>query len=73
MERYVIFKETSETNREYVEYIYRTSVSYDKDIGDAIEFDNKRLALDVARYLEKRAGNVVYKVLAIKTTMEIID
>ena len=74
MEKFVIYKEISETNREYVYYIQRNSVSFDKDIGDAIEFTNKELALSMATYLENRStANIKLKVLSIKTTYETIE
>lgn len=73
MDKFVIFFNETSTNRKYIEYIYRTSVSTDKDIGDAIEFDDKETALLVAKYLNNREGTTKYKVMVIKTTCEIVE
>ena len=70
MEKYLIYYYETETNRKYVEYIYRNNVSTDKDMGDAIEFFDKDTALKVAEYINKREGVNKYKVICIKTTYE---
>lgn len=70
MEKYLIYFNETSTSKKYVEYIYRTSVSTDTDMGDAIEFDDKDTALKVAEYLNKRDGVTKYKVMCIKTTIE---
>ena len=69
MEKYIIYKEEGTSNKEYVGTIYRNSVSTDSDIGDALELPTKSLALDLCDFLNKR-GNVKYKVMCIKTTIE---
>lgn len=69
MEKYLIYKQTSETNKVYLRVIYRTSNNNDDDIGEAIEFDNKELALMLADYLNERDGEK-YKVMLVKTTIE---
>ena len=69
MEKYIIYKQTSETNKVYLRTIYRTSNNNDDDIGEAIEFDNKELALLLANYINERDGEK-YKVMRVKTTIE---
>lgn len=69
METYIIYKYNNDEEKRYVEYIYRTSVSTDSDKGDAIEFDDKELALSVCAYLNRRGGSV-YKVAKIHTVVE---
>lgn len=74
MEKYLIFKKTSETNREYVYYIQRNSTSTSDDIGNAIEFDNKELALSMAKFLTNRDNNNrKYYVLSMVTTIDVIE
>lgn len=70
MEKYLIYFNDTPTSKRYVSTIYRNSSNDTTDIGDAIEFDNKDVALNVAEYLNKRTGTTKYKVLCIKTTME---
>ena len=54
-----------------VEYIQSNGESTDTDIGDAIEFDNKELALTMCEFLNRRnASRNNYKVMCIKTTIE---
>jgi len=69
MEKYIIYKQTSETNKVYLRTIYRTSNTNDDDIGEAIEIDNKELALLLASYINKR-DDEKYKVMRVKTTIE---
>lgn len=69
MEKYLIYYNESETSKQYVETIYRTYESLDKDMGDAIEFPTKELALLVCDFLRKRSQKD-YKVMLIKTTIE---
>lgn len=70
MEKYVIYRDDTSTSKEYVEYIYRNSISKDKDMGDAIEFYDKETAVIVCNYLNKRESGKNYKVMCIKTTIE---
>ena len=72
MEKYLIYYDETPTSRKYVQTIYRNSTSESKDLGDAIEFDKKGVALEIAEYLSKRE-RAEYKVLCIKTTFEEID
>ena len=69
MEKYIIYKQTSETDKVYLRTIYRTSNNNDDDIGEAIEFDNKELALLLASYINER-DDEKYKVMLVKTTIE---
>ena len=69
MEKYLIYYDETSTSRRYVENIYRNSIGTDIDVGDAIEFDNRELALKMAEYLNKRDRNK-FKVICIKTTIE---
>lgn len=69
MEKYLIYKDVNDMNRNFLRTIYRSSISEDNDIGEAIEFDNKELALLLADFLNKRE-NEKYKVMLVKTTME---
>ena len=74
MEKYLIFKKTSETNREYVYYIQRNSASTSSDLGDAIEFDSKELALMIAKYLTNRTNdNKKYYVLSMVTKIDVLE
>lgn len=71
MTKYVIFFYESSLVKVYIETIYRNGVSTDKDVGDAIEFEDKVTALRVADYLNKRENNNrEYKVMSIITTFE---
>lgn len=74
MEKYLIFRKTSETNREYIYQISRNSVSTQDDIGYAIEFDNRELAISMATYLTNRDSNgKKYFVLSMITTTSILE
>lgn len=72
METYIIFFDENQTSRKYLSTIYRNSTNETKDIGDAIEFNEKEMALEIAKYLSKRERQE-YKVLCIKTTMEEVE
>lgn len=70
MEKYLIYFNEGTASKEYVHCIYRGSVSDSKDIGSAIEFDDKETALKVKDYLNRREGTTKYKVVCIKTSIE---
>lgn len=70
MEKYLIYFDETPTSRKYLTYFYRNSVSDTKDIGDAIEFDEKQTALNLSEYLKRREKTNKYKVLCVKTTIE---
>ena len=70
MEKYVIYYDETETNKQYISTIYRTSKSVNSDIGDAIEFGDKETALKIRDYLNTREGVTKYKAMVIKTTRE---
>lgn len=72
MEKYVIYCDETQTSRKYVYTIYRNSVSDSKDIGDAIEFEDKETAISVKNYLSKREKEQ-YKVMCIKTTFDEVE
>lgn len=68
-EKYVIYYKETETSKKYIETIYRNSISTDTDMGDAIEFYDKDVAIKVADYLNKRDRVNKYRVMCIQTTM----
>ena len=70
MEKYVIYYNETTTSKQYVENIYRSNVSHDTDMGDAIEFDNKEVAITVKDYLNRRQSGKNYKVMCIKTSLD---
>ena len=71
MEKYLIYYNETSTSKKYVEYINRNNESTDTDMGDAIEFDNKEVALSICEFLNRRNTNRnSYKVMCIKTTIE---
>ena len=71
MEKYVIYYNETTTSKKYVEYINRNGESTDADMGDAIDFDTKELALSVCDFLNRRnARNYAYKVMCVKTVIE---
>ena len=71
MEKYLIYYNETSTSKKYVEYINRNNESTDTDMGDAIEFDNKEVALSICEFLNRRnASRNSYKVMCIKTTIE---
>lgn len=69
MEKYIIYFDETQTSRKYLSIIYRNSTSESKDIGSAIEFEKKEIAIGIANYLKKRERQE-YRVLCIKTTFE---
>ena len=69
-EKYLIYFDETPTSKKYLRYIYRSSISSDTDIGDAIEFDDKETALKIKDYLNRREDVNKYKVMCIKTTTE---
>lgn len=73
METFVVFDKTSETNREYLKTLHRANYYTDKDIGEAIEFPNKELAISIANYLNDREECKTFYVLKITTTEEVIS
>ena len=74
MEKYLIFKKTSETNREYVYQIARNSIYTTDDMGSAIEFDDKETSLRVAKYLSDRdKNNKKYYVLSMVTDIKVLE
>lgn len=70
MEKYLIYFDETPTSRKYVSYLYRNSISDTKDIGSAIEFDDKQTVINVCAYLNRRERVTKYKSLCIKTTIE---
>lgn len=72
-EKYVIYYDETATSRKYVYNIYRTSVSESKDIGDAIEFEDKDTAIKVRDYLNKREKRNDFNVVCMKTTIEEVE
>lgn len=70
MGKYLIYYDETPTSKKYVEYINRSGESVDSDIGDAIEFDDKELAIDTKDYLIRRGATRQYKVMCIKTMIE---
>lgn len=69
MEKYIVYFDETQTSRKYLSTIYRNSTSESKDIGSAIEFEKKEIAIGIANYLTKREKQE-YRVLCIKTTFE---
>lgn len=69
MEKYIIYFDETQTSRKYLSTIYRNSTNESKDMGSAIEFDKKEMALGISEYLSKREKQE-YRVLCIKTTIE---
>lgn len=70
-EKYIIFKKTSDTNREYVYQFSRNNIYCDDDIGRAIEFDNKEICELLCNHLKKLKKENYYT-LCIKTSYSII-
>lgn len=68
-EKYVIYRIEGTSSKKYIYTIYRNSTSESSDIGNAIEFENKELALSMKDYLSNREKEN-YKVLCIKTTID---
>lgn len=68
MEKYLIYVEKQNGNREYIYYIQRNSVSKSEDIGDAIEFIDEDMVKSLRDYLNTREEKNIYKILCIKTT-----
>ncbi len=73
MNKYVIFEQSTETNRDYVTQIYRTSVYTSKDVGDAIELDTIEEAKIIRDIVSRRNKMKNYKILEIVTTNNIIE
>lgn len=74
MEKYLIFKKTSETNREYVYQISRNNIYTSDDMGSAIEFNDKKTTLSIAKYLTDRDKNRnKYFVLSMVTTIDVLE
>lgn len=73
---YVIFEKSSDTNREYIYQIGRSSVYTSEDIGNAIEFYDKETVLAVKEHIHKvysnRNINKELYVLSISTNYEVI-
>lgn len=70
-EKYIIFKREGTSSKKYLTTIYRNSISTSSDIGDALEFNNKDLAVDLAEILGKRERETLY-VLSVVTTTTVI-
>lgn len=68
MEKYIIYKVEGTSSKKYIQTIYRSDTSESVDVGNAIEFSNKELALKICEYLNERE-NEKYKVMLIKTTI----
>lgn len=73
MNTYVIFEQVTDTNRQYVTQIYRTSIYTSKDIGDAIEFDTIDEAKIVRDLVARRDKSKTYRILELVMTKNIID
>lgn len=74
MEKYLIFKKTSETNREYVYQIGRNNIYTSEDMGSAIEFNDKDTVLNVSKYLCNRdKNNKTYYVLSMVTDIKVLE
>ena len=73
MTKYVIYKSEGTASKKYLQTIYRNSTSVSSDIGDAIEYNDKELAINTSKYLSVREKEN-YKVMSITTTIEeVID
>lgn len=74
--RYVIFEKASDTNREYIYQIGRSSAYTSEDIGNAIEFYDMETVLTVKEHILKmysnRSINKELYVLSISTNYEVI-
>lgn len=73
MNTYVIFEQVTDTNRQYVNQIYRVSIYTGSDIGDAIEFNSIEEAKIVCDLIKRRNKTKTYKILEIVTTQNIIE
>jgi len=71
MKKYVIFKREGSTNKKFVYYIQRNSISTSNDLGDAIEFDNEEQATSMKEYLSSRENDKLY-ILCIETNMTVL-
>ena len=65
----MIYKKENETNKRFIYSIGRGSCNTSGDMGDAIEFNDKEIALMLAKSLSKR-DRENYRVLSITTTIE---
>ena len=72
MDKFILFQEASSGQRDHLENIYRTSCSFDRDRGDAIEFNTAEEAITVMNYLNKRDGRQL-QILNLKTTEEVLS
>ena len=72
MEEYVLYRYSDNGEKRYLESIYRTSTSSDKDITDAIKFDDKDLAIKLKNYLNARES-YEFRICKIETKMEDIE
>ena len=72
MEEYVLYRYSDTGERRYLEAIYKTSTSSDKDIADAIKFDSKEVAIAVKNYLNSR-DSYQFKVCKMETSVEDIE
>lgn len=72
MEEYVIYKFNENGKKRYLETIYRTSLSTDEDINDALRFNDKETALKVKNYINARESSE-FKVALIKTEYEDVE
>ena len=71
MEKYILQRIYENEKIQYLSAIYRTSTSTTTDIGDALEFTNKEVALAICNELnERQYTGYTFKVLAIKTVIE---
>lgn len=72
-EKYMIYYNETETCKKYVSSIYRGSTNETTDIGDAIEFDELKVALEMMKYLNRRRNNYNFKILCVRTTIEEVE
>lgn len=69
MTKYIIYKNEGTSSKKFIQTIYRNDTSESLDMGNAIEFSDKELALELCDYLNDRETEK-YKVMSITTTIE---
>ena len=71
--KYLIFYYGSRNEKNFVYEINHSSIYSTEKYLDALYIDTKEHAFAIAEYCHSRNTNYEYKVLEIKTTMEVVE
>ena len=71
--KYLVFYYGSKNEKNFIYEINHSSIYHTEKYVDALFIDTKEHAFAIAEYCHNRCTNYDYKVLEIKTTMDVVE